>query len=63
MILFGNYANRTENSYSSGTEQKDLARVFSDCVLHKENYALALASASEIVLVNLCVLATWNFLL
>ena len=37
-LCFGYYANRTENSYSSGTEQKDLACVFSDCVLHKENY-------------------------
>ena len=41
-----NYANRTENSHSSGTEQKDLARVFSDCVLHKENYAFVMESVS-----------------
>ena len=48
LILFENYANRTENGelYSSGTEQKDLAHVFSDCVLHKENNAFALASVS-----------------
>ena len=46
MILFENYANVTGNSCSSGTEQKDLARVFCDCVLHKENYAVALTHAS-----------------
>ena len=50
MILFENYANVTGNSCSSGTEQKDLARIFCDCVfvflIHKENYAVALTLAS-----------------
>ena len=31
---------------SSGAEHKDIAHVFCNCVLHKENYTVALALAS-----------------
>ena len=33
-------------SCSRGTEEKDFARIFCDCVLYKENYAFTLALAS-----------------